>query len=162
MRAFIGCVLVILAGGMTGFCLYSDLIRSLRRIETMISVAETFRTEVCVRLRPLPEAAAMSLSDIIGNRIDADSLTERLKDMSFSMLWTEEILGMELPMEAEEALVRLGESLSRGENAERAFTACALVLERSAERLRKKAETDRRLYPALGFSSGCMLSILFL
>ena len=160
MRAFLGSALVILAGGMTGFCLYSELVRSLRRIEALQSVTEIFRTEICIRLRPLPEAAARALDGIPGKHISGTELAGRLRDKTFSDLWSEEIRSVGLPAEAEDHLFRLGEALSEREPAERAFNACELALGRIADGLRRKAEENRRLYLAVGFSAGCMVCIL--
>ena len=162
MTAFIGSVLVILSGGLTGLCLYTEQVRSLRRIEQMQSVLEAFRTEICVRLRPLPEAAARALSFLPKMCVNSAELAERLRDETFYDIWKEMICAAGLPAEAEEHLLRLGESISRGEPAERAFGVCEPALSRSAEALRAKTDTNRRLYLAVGFSSGCMLCLLLL
>ncbi len=162
MRSFLGSALVILAGGMTGLSLYSELVKSLRRVAAMQSVLEVFRTETCIRLRPLPEAAARALEGFPGKSGCGEKMAARIRDETFSALWAEEICGAKLPAEGERCLLRLGEALSEGEPAERAFGACELTLSRVADRLRRKAEASRSLYLAVGFSSGCMLSLLLL
>ena len=162
MIRFLGCALVILSGGLIGLTFYSDLVRIIRSVEQMQRILERFRTEVCIRLRPLPEAAASAFADAVCECPDSEELTMKLGQLSFAQVWEELVRSVALPNAAEEAAVRLGQALAAGEPGERAFDVCLKELDRIRDLLREKAEKNRRLYAPVGFSAGCLAALLLL
>lgn len=161
LTTFLGAACLILAGGGAGLTAAARLRRAVRLSVSARRMAEWMRVQVSVALRPLPvvlsEAGGL-FPELFSGPPDPGELSVR----SFSELWEASIRSPALPEALEEALVRLGRSLSEGAEPDRAFAVCLGELEEVHSALRERADGSQRLYVGLGFSAGCMAVILLL
>ena len=161
MTRLAGAVLVILMSGWLGVSAAGALGRRVALSRRLRSCVERMRTEICIRRLSLPEALESikrSCPELFTVREDGESIYLR----SFSEMWSGTVRAMGLPGEEAETMLRLGASLSGGEDPERAFEAAIRELEEEHAALCARRRERSRLYAALGFALGGMAVIMVL
>ena len=161
MTRLAGAALVILMGGWLGVSAAGELGRRVTLSRRLRSCVERMRTEVCIRRLSLPEALErmkLSYPELFTASEDGESIYLR----TFSEIWSGYVRAMGLPGEEAGTMLRLGESLSGGEDPERAFDAAIRELEEEHTALCARRKERSRLYAALGFALGGMAVIMVL
>lgn len=162
MTAFLGAVMVLLAGGGLGLAAVCEMARGIRQTEDMARIVGRMRTEICLRQQPLPTLLkALEQAEPAYFR-GAGACAGQLRDIPFEALWTACIRAIRLPAPVEEALCRLGGSLSRGDPPQEAFAVCLEQLEELRGTLKKRREELGRVYVAAGFAVGGLFVIVLL
>ena len=168
MLKWIGMLLLIAGGAMTGTAAAARLKRRVQVLSAMLAALELLRGEICVLLTPLPEAiarlASMEQSAVQPLFQQVETLLPELGEQSFAVLWEQGGIESNLSFSAEDrqCLLQLGESLGRfdADTQSIAIARCMEELERSLSNAKAKATGDGRLYKGLGFAGGLMLAII--
>lgn len=168
MLKWIGMLLLVLGGVMTGTAAAARLKRRTQVLSAMLAALELLRGEICVLLTPLPDAmtrlAAMEQSAVQPLFQSVEALLPALGEQSFSELWEQGVLesGLAFSAEDRQCLLQLGENLGRfdAETQSIAIARCMDELEHSFSAAKIKAAGDGRLYRGLGLAAGLMLAII--
>lgn len=170
MLNWLGILLLITGGTMTGSAAAARLKNRVQVLSAMLAALEVMKGEICTLLTPLPEAvtrlAGMEQMEVHPLFRRLEELLPGLGEQSFSALWDRAVVESGLPFSAEEqtCLLQLGESLGRFDAQAQAvaISRCMDMLEQHLSDARMKAAGDGRLYQGLGLSGGLMLAILLL
>ena len=170
MLKWLGILLLITGGTMTGAAAAACLKNRVQALSAMLAALEVLKGEICTLLTPLPEAisrlARMEQLEVYPLFRRLEALLPDLGAQSFSALWERAVIESSLPFSSEErhCLLQMGESLGRFDAQAQAvaISRCMDLLGQYLAEARQKAVGDGRLCQGLGLSGGVLLAVLLL
>ena len=154
-----GAFLLLASCGGFGAARVITIRKTIADIHELRQAVERMETEICIRCRPLPETAALLGSVFPRCFSGIRDVKSSLRDEPFVLVWKKHFQSMDLPTDAESAIIILGEELSCGAVPEKAFSVCAHHLRSAEETLGKKLAENGKVYIASGIAAGCLLVI---
>lgn len=156
---FAGAALLLVSCGGIGAAKVRSLRVVIRNTAELLRALDRMETEICIRRRTLPEAAALLETECPRCFSGLGDIDSMLRDKPFSVVWNDHFLALELSDQAKSAVCTLGEDLSSGARPETAFSACRRQLQATEDVMKKTLERNGKVYIAAGLAAGCLLVI---
>ena len=162
MNGAVGAALVVLSGAGFGLAALRELDEALSSAREIKRMVEAMRTEVCCRMRPMPEVLAelaRAQPELLRGAAD---LPSRLKERPFKAIWADWVSASDLPAPLRAVLLDLGNGLADGDPPEEVFRRCVTSLDDLIGQAAERRQRNGRLCLAAGLSLGGMIAILLL